>query len=370
MAGKRTNPTLVGLFIVGAMALLISGLVMYGSGRFFSSDKRTFVLFFNENVQGLNVGAPVTFKGVKIGSVTDVQLVFNSEDLSIQIPVFIEIDGRTIKEVNEKTLKEKTTIEDDNQYYTHLIELGLRGQLTTQSLVTGQLMIQFDFYPKALKYQPHNIKLITNYPELPTISSTIEELSKSLEKLPIEALVNKVISAVDGIEKLVTKPELAEGITVAGKTLENTQRLIEDVQTLVQHVDQEIKPLIENVNATVGDYKKMATTIEGFSKNADQLIKDLNKTSQDISRLVNNVNKQVEPVSTKAQASMDKIASALTEAEKTLATIQTTVNDKSTLRYEINETLKELSSAARSIRELADFLKRHPESLVYGKGKN
>jgi paraquat-inducible protein B len=73
--GRRSNPTLIGAFIVGAVALIVIGLLVFGRGQLFT-EKRTYVLYFDGSVKGLNVGAPVDFQGVKIGSVTDIKVQY------------------------------------------------------------------------------------------------------------------------------------------------------------------------------------------------------------------------------------------------------------------------------------------------------
>src|SRR6266513_856271 len=97
--GRKASPAMIGAFVVGAVALALGGILLFGSGRLFKHAS-TFVMFFPGDVSGLNVGAPVKFKGVEIGSVSDVQLRFgNMERVSpdqvekgIRIPVFVEID--------------------------------------------------------------------------------------------------------------------------------------------------------------------------------------------------------------------------------------------------------------------------------------
>ena len=87
---KQVNKTLIGAFVVGAIALLVAALVIFGSGAFFKNRPK-FVMYFDTSVKGLNVGSPVNFRGVPIGAVTDIQLLFNTEDLKLKIPVFIEL---------------------------------------------------------------------------------------------------------------------------------------------------------------------------------------------------------------------------------------------------------------------------------------
>src|SRR5512143_1986566 len=92
---KKANKTLIGAFVVGAIALIIAGVVIFGSGKLFA-PVRKFVMVFAGSVKGLNVGSAVIFRGVKIGAVTDIQLRVDPKNMTAVIPVYVEIDPRKI----------------------------------------------------------------------------------------------------------------------------------------------------------------------------------------------------------------------------------------------------------------------------------
>jgi len=83
---KQANMALIGGFVVGALALVFAGVMVFGSGKFLQ-ETANYVLYFDGSLKGLNVGSPVVWKGVKIGSVTDIQLQADAVDLTIQDPV-------------------------------------------------------------------------------------------------------------------------------------------------------------------------------------------------------------------------------------------------------------------------------------------
>jgi paraquat-inducible protein B len=132
---KQANKTLIGAFVVGAIALVVAGIIIFGSGDFFA-ERPKFVMFFEGSVNGLNVGAPVTFRGVKIGTVTEVNLYFNPQDMSLKIPVYVEFDPKSM--VLEKGSWQKS---ERYEYIKQFIDRGLRAKLQLQSMVTGLLMI-------------------------------------------------------------------------------------------------------------------------------------------------------------------------------------------------------------------------------------
>ncbi len=152
---RQPNKTLIGAFVVGAVALAVAGLFIFSSGKFLK-ETRTFVLYFDGSLKGLDVGAPVNFKGIKIGSVTDIKVELESEDFSdIRIPVLVEIDPDMIKESSALLKKQdyqqwrerREAMQKAGKVIKSMIDRGLRAQLISQSMVTGKLMIQLDFYP-------------------------------------------------------------------------------------------------------------------------------------------------------------------------------------------------------------------------------
>src|SRR4030042_3764548 len=137
---KQANKTMIGAFVVGATALVVAGVLVFGSAKFLK-ERHPFVMYFDGSVQGLDVGASVVFRGVKVGTVTDIELRTDPVNLTIQIPVFIEIEMDRLKRTGTLPLK-RTPAEGMKL----LVERGLRAQLELQSLVTGKLLVNLDFH--------------------------------------------------------------------------------------------------------------------------------------------------------------------------------------------------------------------------------
>jgi len=315
---KKVSKTLIGVFVTGAIGLLVIAVLVFGSGKFFAPTKK-FVMFFEGSVKGLNIGSPVMFDGVKIGEVTEIQLRFEPKTLSAIIPVYVEIDPRnfTVPEEAGKGLMESKKY----AYIKPLIEKGLRAQLQMQSFVTGQLMINLDFYPdKPIRM----VGLEKKYPEIPTIPTTMQELSKTIQELPLKEIVSKLDLTIDGIQKLVNSPETKESIESLNTTLKSTQKV-------VQHIDEKIDPLMSSL-----------------TKTSDAAHDTLVQAKTTISTL---------------DGTLKSTQDTLKQAEKTLGTF----SEDSRMTYELNRTLRELSAASRSMQSLSDYLERHPEALLRGK---
>ena len=256
---RKANPTFIGAFVVGAVALVVAGVVIFGSGKFFT-ETRKFVMFFEGSVKGLNIGAPVAFKGVKVGSVKEIKLFLDDRDLTLKIPVYVELEPKRITQIQgpgdpQKLLKAKgvsTLIE-------FLVQEGCAPQLGMQSLVTGQLYVDLDFYhDKPLRM----VGAEPGLPEIPRpVASSLEELSKTVEKIPLEDLARKLLAAIEGIDHFVNSPELKE-------TVVNLNATVKDANTLVRQVQDQVKPLVSRLDKTLAEAQK-------FFSNADSQIKPL-----------------------------------------------------------------------------------------------
>ena len=327
---KQANKTVIGVFVVVAIALVVLAVVVLGSGKFFKQTLKA-VCYFEGSVGGLNIGAPVVFRGVRIGSVTDVILSVESSKLTFSIPVYIEIepDKFSVIGVRPKQLGEN---------FKTFIDRGLRAQLESQSIVTGQMQVGLDFLPnKPAKFAES--KFDPKTPEIPTVPTPMQELTKKIEKIPIDEIFEKLNSTIGSINKLVSSPEIMQAIQSVNLT-------VGDLRKLVQNVDNRVGPMASSVEGTVNDFGKLA-------RNADSKIDTL---SMGLGDTIKEVQKTV--------SSMEK---TLGEVQSTLVQAKQTLSEDSTLSYEITETLEEVQKGARSIRLLADGLKRQPESVIWGK---
>ena len=303
---KQPNKTLIGAFLVGAVVLVVAGVLIFGGGKFFTKVSN-FVLYFDGSVKGLNIGSPVIFKGVKIGSVTDIKVRLEGKELSnIRTPVFIEIEpDRISKSSADPELVDFMEKARTGKVMEILITRGMRAQLETQSLVTGQLAIALDFHPDT------PINLVggdPKYLEIPTILSTMEALTDTIKELPLEELVDRILKLVENVDNVVNSPDLKGSISALHETLKSANKL-------VHKVNGEVGPLITSVEKTSGA----------------------------------------------AQA-------ALKQAQESLALTENVLAEDSPALNELTNALRDISAAARSLSALTDYLQRHPESLLRGKG--
>ena len=346
---KQTSKTLIGGFVVGAVALIVAGVIIFGSGKFFQQSNK-YVLFFRGSLKGLNVGAPVLYQGVQVGAVIDITIEADAEEQRSQIPVTIEIHPKKFKVVRGKRAS------DPYESLPLLIERGLRAQLQQQSFVTGQLMIGLDYYPDT---PVRLVGIDTEYPEIPTVPTPFETLSKTFRDLNLQELVNRVTSAVKGIEELVNSPDLKGSVNSLHLALEDTRKLIGSI-------DNQVRPLATSIDTTVKDYGKLARNVDSQVK---PVASNVNRTVKDIGELARDLDRQTDPVMSKLEEALKEATLTMKQAQKTLAVAEADLSEDSPTMYELNNALREISAMARSIRQLADYLKRHPEALLSGKGE-
>ena len=373
---RRANPAVIGGFIMGAVVLVIAGVMILGSGKLFTATI-TCVMYFQGSIQGLHEGAPVNFRGVKIGSVTDIKMQFDPTDLNIRIPVFVEFPKRP--QGGLEMLKEGGGT--PQEALAALVRRGLRAQLQTESLLTGLLFVQLDFYPSASLEAPPRESLIdpkTGLLEIPTVPTTLQEVShtarKALDKLaelPLEQMLRDFEATLSGINRLVNTPEVLEVIHNANVTLT-------EMQHLVQHADQQLTLVGSRATTILGGLDQLVTGLQQVAQSAQQVVqhadKQLGQVAANTSTALGNVSKLIQTFDHQVlelTASLANTAAAalnaLEQMRQTLASTQQLITPNAPVGYELLKTLRELSEAARSLRGLTDYLERHPNAVLFGR---
>jgi paraquat-inducible protein B len=322
--GKPVNRTLIGAFLVGAVILAVAGVLVFGTGKFFG-DKKYIIMYFDGSVKGLTVGSPVVFRGVKIGSVTQISLIFNRDNLSFLIPVVAEIDLDKIEAVG-------TAGPHHGDYLRDLIAKGGKAQLQVGNFVTGQLMVGLDFIPG----QPARFRgKDTPYTEMPTVPSSMDEITRTLENIPIQDLVKKVTSIFSGLDKLLNSPK-------AGESLALLKQDLQEARTTLRTINAQLGPIVSNVKDTTDNLKT-------FSARADKAFTGDRGIPAQVGQ------------------ALDAATRTMQQAEKTLASIDSKTSENSALMNDVSRTLDEISRTARSVRILGDYLEQHPDAVIWGK---
>lgn len=322
----KASPKLVGAFVVGGIALVIVGVLTFGSLQFLRTHLSA-VMYFDEDLTGLDPGAPVMFRGVQIGTVSNIALLFNPNTRSFQSPVTVTIDpGHFQIEGPRPKL---------GQNMPQFVEEGLRARLASQSILTGKRMIELAFRPDT---PVHLSGVRSSVPEVPTIPSQMEALQASVEGLlkkfeqtPLPELINDLRGTAQSLGRLIDQIDSERISAVAGDASETLQAG---------------KRLIENLGGRVD---AIAPHGEAAAKNADLLFQELQRAAM-----------RAGPVLVSMQRAAER-------AGRLLADANGIVEPGSPTHRELTAMMREISAAARSMRNLTDELDRNPNSLLFGK---
>jgi len=332
----RANPIVVGAFVVGACVLLVAGLLFW-AGTGMLRSKHMFVMYFDSAVTGLQKGAPVLLRGVRVGEVTEVQVRWGTPFVG----VYVQLEPDVLKGVPPSDL--------EGAVQAAVEQRNLRAQLQTQSFVTGVLYIAIDDFPGT----PVVLRgLDKNVPELPTVPTDIERWTAKLEKigdaiasLPLDRLARSTVETIDEVHKLLKSPEITSALKNVNVLIADTRGLVKRVDTLSVDLNAQISPLSATAQATL--------------KSAQTALAEVPALVQDVRRVVGKLDAQVDPLLTSLRKSSDA-------AQITLAGVDGTLNQDSAIGYELVKTLRELQETSRALGSLADYLERNPDAPVYG----
>jgi len=330
---KKSSPTLIGAFVIGAVALIAVAVVLFGGSEMLQTKQR-YVTYFDRSVKGLRVGSNVLFKGVRIGYVTEIRLVGDIDTLDFHIPVIFEVlpDAATMVQ-GDHVLGAAGDREPIN--LQRLIDAGLRAQLNSESFVTGQLLIELDLIPDSpLVYRGRN----EEFQEIPSIPSDIQQAIEDVRRF-----IQEVQTSVDVREVMA-----------------NLQNIVAGVDRIVnsEEVENSIVGIERFINSD--DTQQLTSVLRGAGE-------DLRVTLGDTQRLINNTDGEVQELAQKLDPTLENLDGAISDASRVLTELGRQLGTESQAQYELLNTLNEIQGAARSLRVLLEFLEQNPEALLKGK---
>ena len=319
----RKNALLTGLFVLGALVLIVAGILTLGRNDLFDRQLRA-VVYFEGSVRGLYVGAPVTFRGVKVGEVDGIDIDVDPHTLTTRIPVSLSIAADAIRLGGEKG-RPITDLPD-------LVERGLRARLILQSFVTGQTSIDLDFRPNS------PLRLFgggrSKWPEIPGASDRLDALVEQLSTLPLSEVVKQLRQTISSLDLTIQTSQKA--IQDTSVQLNRTAKQAEDTLRIGADVLQSLQ-------------KQSNTTLASIERLSD--------TSRDLL-----MRTQPELVRT-----LESTRDAAQSAKDAMHNVSELTAPGAPVRSDVEASLRELSQAARSLRVFADQLERDPNALIFGK---
>jgi paraquat-inducible protein B len=315
----RTKAKIVGLFVIGALALLGWAVAAMSSGRLFT-QWRTWVVFLPGAAGGLKPGAPVTMRGVQIGEVQDVDLFFLGPGHGHQVGIMVTL---AVRRGSIKTLSGERMVESlsDAEVVKEQVAEGLRAQLKSSSPIAGQKSIDLDFMPD----RPARFSGVkAPYPEVPTAPTGMEMLNDKIEET---------------LNKLADVP--------IDEVLNQVQATLKSVQTLLESGD--LRAALRNLNATLSTANATMGTAEKTMGSVDGLVSDLRQTSAG------------------ANETMRSLQKTLDQLNATLGTVDRNIERTADTQLAATRTLDEMRETMKDVRFLIESLQQHPEALLQGK---
>lgn len=306
---QKTHSALIGGFVLGALALALLAVFLIAGGDLWKKKSR-YIMYFDGSVYGLQVGAPVVFRGVNIGMVKQIGIALDTRQKSFFVPVEVELFAQSALDLKGHAVDINTQMASGK-----FVDDGLRAQLAMQSLLTGQLYIDLDFHPETpgVRRGVGEQALL----EIPTIPTPVQQLKQRLEHVDFETLFQNIAALTETLRRTAESREMEKSMATLSRTLANLEKL-------TARLEQGSAPLFKDIHST------------------------LQETRQAMSA---------------AQATLNEIAA-------TSAGIRAATADNSLLQHNLNRALKETTRAANAVRQLSESLEQRPESLLRGKGEN
>jgi len=274
---RRANPKLVGAFVLTAIALLVAAALVFGSFTFFETTRK-FVVFFQGSVDGLTQGSAVLFRGVPLGRVLDVGIRYDPKDSTLEIPVIIEIRPGVIA-------KYSPTLNTNVELMKELIDRGLRARLESASLVTGQQVVQLNFFPGT----PVNLqKTDLPYFQLPTVPSPTQQIMSSVDVAArdLPTLIKQAAAVLDRVQQILS-PENEAAIHTM---LESAAALMKTLQA----DSESLGPLIDSAHNTTAGAGQLTThldeVVQSNREDIRAIFKNFRQNTVSLNKLIDQLN--------------------------------------------------------------------------------
>ncbi|MEP2777342.1 MAG: MlaD family protein [Luteolibacter sp.] len=330
---KKASPTMIGLFTLLGLLIVGTALVSLGAGKYFEK-KHKVLLYFDKSVYGLQVGSDVRFGGVRIGQVSSISVLVDTLQNRKIIPVVLELADKDLQSVSGSG--EGMLDFSSEEGVEKAVKRGLRAGMKQESLVTGQLYVEFDIAPdmKGFNYEGRHY---LPYPVVPTIPTEIDELISGI---------------TDGLKK-INELDLEGLMTEMRDVLRGAKTQIDGL---------ELKEINDNLTVISRDIREL--TSDGRLTRA---LTDLEKSLAEIRELSAKANENIDPLLAEVEELTKTAKESLERIDDTAGELSKVTDPRSPLLLNFQNLMHETEIASRALRELTNDLKRNPNTLLRGK---
>ncbi|MBC8057800.1 MAG: MCE family protein [Rhizobiales bacterium] len=323
----KRNALLIGAFVISAVALIVVG-VLWLSGNDLFSKKEQAMIYYRGNVSGLYVGAPVTFRGVAAGQVEDIALEVDSKTLAARVAVRVRLQPKTLRFTDQNP--------DTGFDMPKLVQRGLRARLVAQSFVTGQKSIELDFMPNT----PATLVGDGRIAEIPALGDRFGALIDQVAELPLRDTVEEVRATVK---------ELRGTLGAVQRTLDSTQKVLATASDEVGKAGAASRATLQTATEAIRLVQtNSAATLASITQLADASKQTVLAAQPDLQRTLAGTRDAAET----ARLAMNRVA-------------EMTAPDAA-LRSDLDAALRDLSQAARGIRDWSELLEEKPNAVIFG----
>jgi paraquat-inducible protein B len=275
---RRADPALIGAFVLGAIVLAIVTILLVAGDEWFRVQSKH-MLYFEGAAQGLQVGAPVVFLGVKVGTVKRIQLGLDESNHKFVVPVTIEVEPHIVRSRSGEQIDLR-----DRDTLNRLVQRGLRARLAMQSILTGQLYVDLDFHPdKPARF----VAADPAVSEIPTIRTAIHELTTKLEDFPMDKFLADVTAVGDALNKTLNSPEarnLPRRLDATLKHFESLAARLEIAADRVGTLAGADSELVRNLTRASEELAGAAKAVRGLTEAESPTVQNMNQALKEIAR--------------------------------------------------------------------------------------
>lgn len=335
---KPVSATLIGAFVLGAVALIVAGILFFGSGTLFKQSLGA-VSYFAGSVAGLQTGAPVTYRGVRVGEVRSIGIQVDPATTRSMVRVDMELVPQAVKVYGEKPLSDENSIQI-------LVQRGLSARLVMQSFVTGQLQVELDFRPDM---EVSWLREASDVPEIPTVPSPFQALTEQLQTLDVASTVAALDRTLDSLHATLTNAGLKH-------TLDELPALLADIRHTVKGMDAEVKGLSANGRRALAD---TAAAMQKTLTSVQRLADNLDRESASMLALTRGTLQN-------ANTAIDDVRGTLQNANTAIDGVNVLLDPQGRTIMQMQDAVEDLAVTAARVRDVSERVARDPTVLIRG----
>lgn len=316
----KRHALLVGSFVIGALVLLVIGIIWLSGNALFHQELRAAV-YFKGSVNGLYVGAPVTFRGVPVGRVESIGIEVDDATLNARIPVYVSLRPDAVQYSGGG--------KDAELDLPALVQRGLRARLLAQSFVTGQKYIELDFAPDT----PAVLASGGGVPEIPALGDRFDALIDQVAELPLRETVQ----------------DLRDTLRTLQQTLAATQGSLDTTAGAIAQTVDEARSTLRTASAAL-------VAVQA----------DTQATLRAMTRLAQDSGQTVQQLQTELAATLQAARRAAESAQTAIDRVSEMAAPGAPLRADLDGAVRDLAQAARSLRTWSEVLEERPNAVIFG----